>query len=229
VIKRRKEFSVTVAGFVDDEEFGPECFPPRSEYSGEGDVVQPKVFQHLNPDLKRLYCGDHCLPQRRVSPPLYHGLRALIEGICRDKGLTDGNLEQEIEGHTKFLPNPTLIKAWHNFRIMGNSAAHRLEALTREDARAAIEIMEDTMNFLYHLDYQASQIRDAPRNSSFRSASKEASFSSVKPGHVNYEIHSCAVMAVKDVRQPWIKRTGAGRIPTVGIARTTVYQYTGGF
>ena len=70
---------------VDEEEFGPEYFPPRSEYSEKGDVIQPKVFQHLDPDLNRLYVevvaclNGNCLVLSTM------GLRALIEGICREK------------------------------------------------------------------------------------------------------------------------------------------------
>jgi hypothetical protein len=94
------------------------------------------------------------------------GLRAVIEGICADKGITQGNLEQKINGLHKFLPSLNLIEALHTFRITGNAAAHRLEALTRDEARAAFDVIEAILNFLYDLDYKASQVKKkAPINS----------------------------------------------------------------
>jgi hypothetical protein len=56
------------------------------------------------------------------------GLRALIEGVCNDKGFKDRKLENNIEGLTKLLPSPNMIEALHALRLFGNDAAHRLEA-----------------------------------------------------------------------------------------------------
>jgi hypothetical protein len=62
-----------------------------------------------------------------------------------------------------------LIEALHAFRFAGNDAAHKLEALTRDDARRAIEVMETLLNFLYDLDYKASQMRHASKRAAFKS------------------------------------------------------------
>jgi hypothetical protein len=75
------------------------------------------------------------------------GLRALIEGICVDKGIPQGKLEQMIDDLHKFLPSLNLIDALQTFRVTGNDAAHRLEALTREEARAAFDVVEAILNF----------------------------------------------------------------------------------
>jgi Domain of unknown function (DUF4145) len=98
----------------------------------------------------------------------------LIEGVCADKRV-EGNLEHKIDGLIKFVPNLNLIQALHNFRFAGNEAAHRLGALKADDARLAIEVMEDLLNFLYELDYKALRVR---------SQSKRAGFDSAKPGPV---------------------------------------------
>ena len=76
---------------------------------------------------------------------------------------------------SSFLPSLNMIEALHPLRITGNDAAHRREPLTRDNARMAIGIMEDLLNFLYDLDYKASQVTHASRMGGLRSA---------KPGSV---------------------------------------------
>jgi len=138
-------------------------------------AVQPKLFRMLNPELSRLYREVLTCFEKDCLLLCTLGLRALIEGVCGDKGLTGGNLEHKIDSLVKFLPSPNLIEALHAFRFAGNDAAHRLEALTRDDAEIAIEVMEDLLNVLYDLDYKASAMR---------SGSKRAAFKSVTPGSV---------------------------------------------
>jgi len=147
--------------------FGNTYHPPRSAASSADgtlvDILQNKRFQKLDPKLNRL-CDEvikcfnaDCLLLCSV------GLRALIEGICKEKGVTNGNLEHKVDGLIKFLPNVNLIEALHTFRFAGNSAAHELEPSSRDDAKAAIGIMEHLLNYFYDLDYKASLVRNASR------------------------------------------------------------------
>jgi hypothetical protein len=78
-------------------------------------------------------------------------------------------LDRKIDGLITFLPSLNLIETLHAFRFAGNDAAHELEALTRDDARTAIEVMEALLNFLYDLDYKASQMRHASKRAAFKS------------------------------------------------------------
>lgn len=139
------------------------------------DSVECKPFRNLNPDLTRLYeevvtCFDRdCLLLCTI------GLRALIEGVCKDKGVAGRDLKDRIDGLIKFVPSLNIIEALHAFRFAGNTAVHDLEALTRDDARASIEVMEDLLTFLYDLDYKALQVRTASRGVDLRS---------VKPGPI---------------------------------------------
>jgi hypothetical protein len=162
------ERQVTEKSDADDELL--DYFPAREE-----DLVRRKFFQNLNPDLKRLYeevvaClnGGHLLL-------CTIGLRALIEGVCTDKGVDGKNLEHKVNGLIKFLPSLNIIEGLHTLRITGNDAAHRREPLTRDDARTAVGVMEDLLNFLYDLDYKASRVT---------SASRIGSLKSIKPGSV---------------------------------------------
>jgi hypothetical protein len=151
-----------------------EYYPRRME-----DSIQPKVFKNLNSELSRLYkeivaCfNEDCLLLCTI------GLRALIEGVCNDKGFKDRKLEINIEGLTKLLP-PNMIEALHALRLFGNDAAHRLEALTRGKAHEAIGVMEHLLNHFYDMDYRASQVKHP----------EKVAFDSLKPGSVQLEIDS---------------------------------------
>jgi hypothetical protein len=102
------------------------------------------------------------------------GLRALIEGVCTDKGLTDGNLERKIDGLLRFFPNKTLIDSLHGFRFAGNDAAHDLEAMYPSEASDAIDIMADLLNFLYEFNYKASQLKAASKMAQIREQKAQA-------------------------------------------------------
>ena len=133
----------------------------RTYYPERSASIQPKYFQNLAPKLRQVYSEAIACFNRGSLLLFTIGLRALLEGICRDKGLVDGNLEHKVDGLIKFLPSVNVIQALHNFRITGNNAAHELDPLSREDAEMAIGIIEDLLNFLYDLDYKASQLRVA--------------------------------------------------------------------
>jgi hypothetical protein len=123
-----KQATLEVQGASEDSdsewaEASGEYYPRRLE-----DSIQPQFFKNLNNELGRLYkeivtCfNEDCLLLCTI------GLRALIEGVCNDKGFKDRKLENNIEGLTKLLPSPNMIEALHALRLFGNDAAHRLEA-----------------------------------------------------------------------------------------------------
>jgi len=117
-----------------------------------------KYFQKLSLKLSGIYkeiieCFNASL---KISCAM--GLRALLEGVCADKGITTGKLENKIDQLTTHLP-PNIVESLHSFRFMGNVAAHELQAPNREDLKLAIEVIEDLLNFLYELDYKAQQLK----------------------------------------------------------------------
>lgn len=90
------------------------------------------------------------------------GLRALLEGICVDKGITDElawGLEKKIDklGESGYIP-VDIAKSLRSFKFIGDDAAHRFEVPEIEDIKLAIEVMEDLLTFLYSLDYKAQSL-----------------------------------------------------------------------
>jgi hypothetical protein len=89
------------------------------------------------------------------------GLRALLEGICVDKGITDGEawgFEAKLRKleERKLLPSH-IVECLHTFKFMGDDAAHRLEAPSQDELRLAIGVMEELLNRLYEIDGLASK------------------------------------------------------------------------
>jgi hypothetical protein len=92
------------------------------------------------------------------------GLRALMEGICKDKGITDDQawgFEAKLEKlkDDKHLP-PNIAECLFSFKFMGDDAAHRLETPTQPELRLGVEVMEDLLNFMYEAEYQLSSKAD---------------------------------------------------------------------
>jgi hypothetical protein len=157
-----------------DEGFGENLIGEGYFPTRQRDLILPEVFKNLNREMSELYnevvtCfNEGCLLLCTI------GLRTLIEGVCKDKGLKDGNLEHKVKGLIRLLPSLNMIEALHALRDFGNFATHELKALSRDDARIAIQVMEDLLNYFYDMDYKASRVRNPRR----------AAFNSIKPGSV---------------------------------------------
>ncbi len=88
------------------------------------------------------------------------GLRALLEGICVDKGITDKDargLKGKLTELDKRQHLPSgIVKNLDSFKFIGDNAAHKLEAPTIQNLKLAIEVMEELLSFLYSLNTKAS-------------------------------------------------------------------------
>jgi hypothetical protein len=129
--------------------------PPRS-----GSTLRAKVFRQLPSGLNAIYKEAVAAFNHRLFITCAAGLRALIEGICEDRGIKGRNLEKRIDGLESALPK-NIVQSLHGFRFMGNEALHRLTAPNATNLRLAIDVSEDLLNFLYELDYKASLLREA--------------------------------------------------------------------
>jgi hypothetical protein len=91
------------------------------------------------------------------------GLRALLEGICVDKGITNEvawGLEKKIDKLGEYGHVPIdIARSMKSFKFIGDNAAHRLE-VPEEDLKLAIEVMEEILTSLYSLDYKAQCLLD---------------------------------------------------------------------
>ena len=116
-----------------------------------------KVFQKLPHKLQRAYIETINCFNDKSHLLCAAGLRALIEGICKDKGIRGRDLESKIDHMTDVLPEE-IVKNLHGFRFIGNDAVHKLIFPAELELSLAIEVVEDILNFLYALNYKASML-----------------------------------------------------------------------
>ncbi|HYP29612.1 MAG TPA: DUF4145 domain-containing protein [Blastocatellia bacterium] len=136
-------------------------FPERT-----GDHHKKKHYSKLPKKLTMLY-GETIEAYNRGSLLLCTaGIRALLEGLCADKGITKGpdrdgkivkNLEGKINGLTSIVP-ASIVKNLHGLRFLGNQAVHELEAPSKYDLELALTVIEDILNVVYDLDYRTQML-----------------------------------------------------------------------
>jgi hypothetical protein len=134
-------------------------FPERSR-----NELSAKPYSKLKPKLAAIYKEALICYNGKALILCAAGLRALLEGVCQDKRVKGRNLKAKIDGLQKILPNKNIIRNLHQFRFMGNDAAHELDAPKANELALAIGIIQDLLNFVYELDYKASQLREMRRN-----------------------------------------------------------------
>jgi hypothetical protein len=160
-----KETWMTSEDFDPDEGPDPSIrfYPPRTQ-----NWIKPKEYRKLSTQLEDLYEEIVKTFNDGAYVLCAGGLRALLEGICVDQGVTSGptsrgknssNLEGKING-LKNLPNvpAAIVDSLHGFRFLGNTALHQLSRPPAEDLAMAIEVIEDVMNTIYELDYKSARL-----------------------------------------------------------------------
>jgi len=128
-------------------------------YPKRADLL-PKHFMQLSRRLAALYVEVILTFNNDARILCAIGLRSLLEGICDDKGVKGKDLFTRTDALKKMLPE-NIVEGLHEFRFMGNIAAHELQAPKRYQLRQAIEVMEDLLNFLYELEYKAGRLRSS--------------------------------------------------------------------
>ena len=93
------------------------------------------------------------------------GLRSLIEAICKDRGVTGGNLSELIDGlSVNGILSTNQAAILHSHRFLGNVAAHEVQRARREEILAALEIAESMVKTIYILSKLSDEIRTGKPN-----------------------------------------------------------------
>ncbi len=95
------------------------------------------------------------------------GVRGLIEAIVADK-IDDAHYQNNLNSKINSL-NPyfskTVIEALHEFRKMGNMAAHELMAPEAINIHHALYVVESILEYFYGIDDHAKMFNDNMRKS----------------------------------------------------------------
>lgn len=129
-----------------------EVFPPRDK-----EFLKANEYNDIPEKLDKLYKEVIKSYNNFCDILCCMGLRALIEGICVDKGISGEVLKDKID-NASFIPI-NIRKNLHSFRFLGNDAAHRLDIpKDRKNLILAINVIEDILNVSYELDYKSTMI-----------------------------------------------------------------------
>ena len=122
-------------------------------------LLRPKRYRRLSLFLQGIYEETVSAFNARCWILAAAGLRALLEGICDDKGLGPRrqSLDKKVESLKGYVAG-TVVDNLHALRFMGNEALHRLSTPDPKDLALAIEVMEDVMNAIYDLDYKSADL-----------------------------------------------------------------------
>ena len=137
-----------------------------------------KLLEHTPKNLTRIY-REVMEAYNGSSPTLCAaGLRAVVEGICVDRGVKNGpvtdkktkkvvrrtTLEGKIEGMVeKGLLTRKHADILHKHRFLGNDAVHQLTSPEPDSLKAAIQIVEHTFEGIYELKHTAKRVRRGSR------------------------------------------------------------------
>jgi hypothetical protein len=121
-------------------------------------VHSPKRFRNLDEKLETLYQEVIIGFNAGVKIGCSMSLRALLEGICVNKGITDAiawGLEEKLKKleDGNHLPS-NIVDCLLSFKFIGDNAAHKLEAPSKDELELAISVMEDLLNFLFEAEYE---------------------------------------------------------------------------
>ncbi|WP_280528144.1 DUF4145 domain-containing protein [Cupriavidus plantarum] len=103
------------------------------------------------------------------------GLRALVEGLCLDRGVNEGpvpqpngapkrsrNLEGKIYGlHEQGVVTASSAGFLHSHRFLGNEAVHALARPPRDELALAIDIVEHMLEQVYEIPAKAASLKNA--------------------------------------------------------------------
>ena len=88
------------------------------------------------------------------------GIRAILEGICKDKGITKGKLDKKIKMMCeKGFVSQQYENILHILRFLGNDVLHELQKPTQEEIEAALDIIEHVIESLYEIIGKAEIIK----------------------------------------------------------------------
>lgn len=95
------------------------------------------------------------------------GLRAIVEGLCVDLGLTEkqdkkfSTLFGKIDGlYERGYLSMDQSKILHQHRYLGNKAVHELSEPSYTELQLAIEIVEHILESIYIISQKSKELQD---------------------------------------------------------------------
>lgn len=152
-------------------------YPKRSKY-----LLVKKNYLNLPINLERIYSETIDCFNRGNYILSGAGVRGLVEGLCLENGITEGNVEnikkdgsigikikKDLQGKINGLHESGKLTAQgadilHEHRFLGNEAVHELTSPSKEDLSLAIEIVENVFETLYEIPSKGLKLKNKRLN-----------------------------------------------------------------
>ena len=87
--------------------------------------------------------------------------RRTLEAVCKDKGITTGNLNKKLDGlHTLNIIDSKMIQWAHSIRMLGNEAAHDTDIeIQKDDSKDIVEFTEALLFYIYELNKKFDEFK----------------------------------------------------------------------
>ena len=144
-----------------------ELYPKRGIHSR-----QIKAYRNVPVDIKKVYLETVEAYNNNLTLLSGVGVRAVLEGICIDKGIKEGTFKNSLgkEIKSKALDGKIIglatngyltsdnAEVLHELRFLGNAAVHELSNPSIEDLSIAIDIIELVLDNIYELKHKAKRL-----------------------------------------------------------------------
>ncbi|MUU78462.1 DUF4145 domain-containing protein [Winogradskyella endarachnes] len=159
-----------------DHEYRP--IPTIRIYPKRGkDTLTTKHYFNVPYNLQRIYSETIDSYNNGNLTLCGAGVRALVEGLCQENGITGGNVEiikkdgskdkklrTNLQGKINGLHESGKLTAQyadilHEHRFLGNEAVHELSLPSKEDLNLAIEIVENVFDTLYEIPSKGMKLK----------------------------------------------------------------------
>lgn len=121
-----------------------------------------KFYLHLPKHIHRLYHETVSAHNSELIVLSTVGIRSLVEAIVADKiapNKYSNNLESKIESLRPHFQQ-SVIETLHDFRKIGNKAAHELQAPEPINIHHALYVVEGILEFFYGIENHAKLFQD---------------------------------------------------------------------
>ncbi len=168
-----------------DESSNSEDFDPEDGYNIT-ELIYPKrtsntwdtkEFYNVPQNLRRIYKETIDCYNIDCLTLCGAGVRALVEGLCKENNILDGVVEEQkadgtigikrkkdLQGKINGLYEKGKLtkksaEILHEHRFLGNRAIHELSLPSKEELGFAIEIVENVLDTLYEIPQKAIQLK----------------------------------------------------------------------
>jgi hypothetical protein len=121
-----------------------------------------KRYQNIPVKLERIYRESIDAYNNDYNLLCAIGLRAIIEGVCKDKQALKRVLPDKIEELlAKNIISNNLAEALKTQKVLGDSAVHQLDIPTENELIQSIKLIEHLLNDVYEMDVIMKVLREA--------------------------------------------------------------------